>query len=164
MYVISYFTPINPIFISPTYFSVGNLIPAIGLAVSLIFCSLHRYYKIKWISVVIISGLLIQLVISLIGSSIFGVWINPLIIIYIICLMAAIWNLYENFNIKKGFKAFFKQNSKVIIHIGISFILIGTLSESIGGGLQDWVYFTGFFTILLGIIPSILVPFIKKSN
>ena len=164
MFVIRFFFPVNLIFIDLAYYSVGNLIPAIGLAISLIFCSLQRYYKIKWISVVILSGLLLQLMISFIISSNFGVWLNPLIIIYIICLMAAFWNLYENFNIKKGFKAFFKQNSKVIIHIGISFILIGTLSESIGGGLQDWVYFTGFFTILLGIIPSILVPFIKKSN
>ena len=76
--------------------------------------------------------------------------------------MAAIWNLYENFNIQQGFKRFFKRNSKVIIHIGISFILIGTLSESLG--IQDWVYFTGFFIILFGIIPSILVSFIKKQD
>lgn len=163
MYVISIFFPQTElIFISLTYFSAGNLIPAIGLAISLIFCSLQRFYKIKWISVVIISGVLIQLVISLIISSTFGIWTNPLIIIYIICLMAAIWNLYENFNIKNGFKAFFKRNSKVIIHIGISFILIGTLSESLG--IQDWVYFTGFFTILFGIIPSILVSFIKLQD
>jgi len=162
IYVISYFIPIDLIFVDPGFFLVGNLIPAIGLAISLTFCSLQRFYKIKWISVVIISGLLFQLVISLIISSFFGVWVNPLIMIYIICLIAAIWNFQKNFSLKQGLKIFFKKNSKVIIHIGISFILVGTLSTSLI--VQDWVYFTGFFMILLGIIPSILVSFIKKET
>jgi len=86
-------------------------------------------------------------------------------IIYFISIFASLFKLSNNFNVKKGFKYFFKLNSKTIIHAGISFILVGFLNNPDIDVFKDTFFITGFFLLLIGIIPSIsTVFFVKKDS
>jgi len=156
--------PIMVINIVPSYYIFSTSVPAIGISISLIFCSLWREYRIKTIGKLLLLIFFIQVVISFIFLLSIGFWINPVIGIYFFALFASLFRFKKDFNIKKGFKLFYMTNSKTIIHIGISLILLGTL----GGPLlwQDFFYIVGFFVLLLGITPSIIAVFFipKKRN
>ena len=158
----SYF-PINVIYIGSEYFIVTTLILAVGLALSLIFCSLWEYFEIKWIALIVIVGVSIQSIISIALLFTSGIWINPIMIIYFISIFASIFKLTNNFNVKKGFKHFFRLNSKTIIHIGISFILVGLIIDPNIDLFQDIFFITGFFLLLIGIVPSIFTVFLIKK-
>ena len=160
----TYILSIDIIFIGTDYFIITTFTLAIILAISLIFCSLWEYFKIKWITITLIIGILIQFIISFLLYIIGGIFINPAIIIYFIALAAAFLKLLNTFDLNKGLKHFFRMNSKTIIHIGISFILIGTLINPKIELLLDFFYITGFFVLILGIVPSILMVFFQKKK
>jgi cytochrome c-type biogenesis protein CcmF len=159
----SYF-PINVIYIGPEYFILTTLTLAVGLALTLIFCSLWEYFEIKWIAAAILVGISIQLVVSYSLLFILNIWINPIMIIYFISIFASIFKLSNNFKIRKGFKYFFRLNSKTIIHIGISFILIGFLINPDLELYQDIFFITGFIILVIGILPSIFIVFFTKKE
>jgi len=164
LFLSTYF-PINVIYIGSEYFIITTLILAVVLALSLIFCSLWEYFALKWIALAIVIGVSIQSVFSITLLFTLGIWINPIMIIYFISIFASIFKLTNNFNVKKGFKYFFKLNSKTIIHAGVSFILVGFLNNPDIDVFQDIFFITGFFILLVGIIPSTFtVFFVKKDN
>jgi cytochrome c-type biogenesis protein CcmF len=156
--------PINVIYIGPEYFILTTLILAVGLALSLIFCSLWEYFEIKWIVIAMIVGISIQSVLSSVLFFTLTIWINPVMIIFLISIFASLFKLAKNFEVRKGFKHFFRLNSKTIIHAGISFILVGFLIDPDIELYQDIFFITGFFILIIGIIPSILNVFLKNST
>ena len=161
---LSNYFAINVLFISTEYFILSSLVLATGLAISLIFCSLWEYFSIKWIAVAIIIGLLFQSIYSYSLFFIFNIGINPLIIIFLFALVASLFKLIKNFNIKKGARYFFRLNSKTIIHVGISFILVGFLILPSLEIFQDIFFITGFILLLIGIVPSVLISFLPKKK
>ena len=163
LFLSTYF-PLNVIYIGPDFFIVTTLILAVGLSISLIYCSLWEYFKIKWIALAMIVGLIIQSIFSFIIQFTLSIWINPLMIIFFISIFASFFKLANNFNIKKGFKYFFRLNSKTIIHAGISFILVGFLITPDLEIYQDIFFITGFILLVGGIIPSIIISVIPKKS
>lgn len=159
----SYF-PINVIYIGPEYFIITTLTIAVGLAVTLIFCSLWEYFEVKWIVAAILIGISIQLVVSYILLFLLNVWINPIMMIYFTSMFASIFKLSKNIKIRKGFVYFFRLNSKTIIHVGISFIMIGFLINPDLELYQDIFFITGFIILIIGIVPSILALFLTKKK
>ncbi|MFX1522915.1 MAG: cytochrome c biogenesis protein CcsA [Promethearchaeota archaeon] len=162
--LLSFFTPINEIVIGPDFFTVTTLILAVGLAVTLTFCSLWEYIDLKWIGLLIIIGILVLSVFSFLLLFIYGIWINPIIGIYFISIFSSFYKFTRNFKFNKGIGYFFKLNSKTIIHLGLSFILVGAIIPPIFGIIQDFFFITGFFLFLAGIIPSILRSFFIRNN
>ncbi|MHA1915450.1 MAG: cytochrome c biogenesis protein CcsA [Promethearchaeota archaeon] len=161
---LSNFLPLNIIFIGPEYFIITALVLAVGLALSLIFCSLWENFELKWIAIMIGIIMVIYTIFSMIWLAL-GTWINPLIIIYFIALFASLYKFVKNINLKKGIKYFFRINAKTIIHAGISLILIGTLIDPNALNYQDFFFISGFIVLMIGIIPSIIIPFFfKKTN
>ena len=153
------FMNVNPIYIGKGFYIAAAIIPAIGLALTLIYCSLWNDFNLKSITMALIIG---------VGASIIiGVLTNPVIIAILIFSFsgaAALISLIKHFNIKKGFKHFFRINSKKIIHLGFSLILMGFLTGA--SLLTDILLISGFFILLIGIIPSLLVIFLttKKNS
>ena len=153
------FMNINPIYIGKSFYIMATIIPAIGLALTLIYCSLWNDFNLKSITIALIIG---------VGASIIiGVLTNPVIIAILIFSFsgaAALISLIKHFNIKKGFKHFFRINSKKIIHLGFSLILMGFLTGI--SLLTDILLISGFFILLIGIIPSLLVILLttKKNS
>ncbi|MHA1986437.1 MAG: cytochrome c biogenesis protein CcsA [Promethearchaeota archaeon] len=151
------FTSINPIIVVDIYYIMGTILPAIGLALTLIYCSLWNDFKLKSITMALIIGIGVVIII--------GVLTNLVIIAILIFSfsgVAAIISIIKHLSFKKGFKHFFKINSKKIIHLGISLILMGFLTGT--SLLTDILYVTGFFILLIGIIPSIIMVFIKNNR
>jgi len=163
LFLSNYF-PIDVIYIGSEYFIITTLILAVGLAISLIFCSLWEYFEIKWIALAIVVGVSIQSVLSFSLLFILGVWINPIMIIFFISIFASIFKFTNNLNVKKGFKYFFRLNSKTIIHTGISFILVGFLIDPNIALFQDIFFITGFILLLIGIVPLIFTVFFTKRD
>ncbi|MHA1988436.1 MAG: cytochrome c biogenesis protein CcsA [Promethearchaeota archaeon] len=163
--LLSIFFPIDIIFIGPEYFIITTLILAVCLAITLIFCSLWEYFEIKKISLALIVGISIQSILSFTIFFTLGIWINPLLIIFFISIFASLFKLANNFNLKKGLKYFIRINSKTIIHVGISFILVGFLIDPNIDLIQDIFFITGFVILMIGIIPSLLTAFfVKRDN
>ena len=152
-----------PLYLNINYYSTGALIPAILIGITLIFCSLREIVQKKTILIIIIIvSLLIQTLISYLLKTYIDIQINPFIAIFIISIFAALIPLIKNFSFAKGYGRFFKVNGRNIIHLSISFIFVGTL---VGEGIiQTIVYFLGFILSILGIIPLILISFIKKTE
>ncbi|MFX1531245.1 MAG: cytochrome c biogenesis protein CcsA [Promethearchaeota archaeon] len=159
----NYFT-VDEIYIGPDFYITINLILAFGLAVTLIFCSIWEYFELKVIILIIVLGLLAQSVLSFSILFTSGVWINPIIAIYFMAIFSSAYKFARNLEVKKGIEYFFRLNSKTIIHSGISFILVGTIIPSIFEIFQDIFFITGFFLLLVGIIPSIMRSIIPKKN
>lgn len=161
-YFLSEFFPLVAINIVPSYYIFSATVPAIGIAISLIFCTLWLNYGLKKILKLIVLIFIIQLCVSILILILTGFWINPIVSIYFFALLASLYRLIKDFNVKKGFNLFFKTNSKTIIHVGISLILLGTL----GGPLlwQDICYICGFFVLLIGIVPSLIAVFFISSK
>ncbi|MFX1380264.1 MAG: cytochrome c biogenesis protein CcsA [Promethearchaeota archaeon] len=160
-YLLSGLIPINIVFIGSDYFIITSLILATGLALTLIFCSLWEYFSIKNIVFVIIIGLLIQITFSFTLLFISNIWINPVLLIYLMSFFSSVFKLTKNLISKKGFKYFFRLNSKTIIHAGISLILAGFLISS---NLQDIFFIPGFLLLLIGIIPLIIISFFQERR
>ena len=151
------FITLNPIYIAIEYYIMITIIPAIGLALTLIYCSLWSDYSLKSITLAIIVGVVVSIII--------GVLTNPVIIAILIFSfsgVAALISIIKHFSIHKGIKQFFRINSKKIIHLGISLILMGFLTGT--SILTNILFISGFFILLFGIIPSILVVFLKSSK
>jgi hypothetical protein len=140
------------------------MILAIGLGTSLIFCSLIGDYKLRNIVIIISLILIAQLILSLVLFYLIEIWINPFIAIFYVAFAASILKLSKNFRFKLGLKTFFRINSKTIIHIGISSILIGTLIDPNYEIALDLFYILGFFVLLIGIIPSIILSLRLKRK
>jgi hypothetical protein len=163
--ILSTYFPLDEMYIGPDFFIITTLILAIGLAVTLVFCSLWEYFDLKWIGLIIVFGVSVQSVISFFILFLSGIWINPIIIVYFISIISSFYKITRNLTMKKGITYFFRLNSKTIIHSGISFILVGTIIPSIFEIFQDIFFITGFTLFLVGIIPSILRTFfLKKDN
>ncbi|MFW9826513.1 MAG: cytochrome c biogenesis protein CcsA [Candidatus Thorarchaeota archaeon] len=160
-YLLSTFLPIENISIDVDYFIITTLTLSTGLALSLTFCSLWEYFDIKSIATYILVAFLIQLAFSYTLLFTTNIWINPILIIYLISLVSSIYKLSKNFTLKKGYKYFFRLNSKTIIHSGISFIFAGFLIIST---YQDFFFIPGFILLLIGIIPSIFSTFFLKKE
>jgi len=161
---LSIYFPLDVIYIEPDFFILTTLIFAIGLAISLIFCSLWEYFELKYIGLVIILGISVQSVLSFLMLFISGMWINPIIVIYFFSIFSSSYKFIRNFTMRKGIAYFFRMNSKTIIHSGISFILVGSIIPSIFEIFQDVFFITGFILLLVGMIPSILRSFFPKKN
>lgn len=150
------------IFVGIEFFSQLGLICAVGLAISMTFCALITYSSIKKISAVILIGFTGNLVFTILyGANIFG-WISLVAIFYIIALGATTFNLMKNFR-RKGLADFVKTNAKTIIHMGLSAILLGTLSES-PSTFQNICYIAGFFVMISGSILGILARVLKRRQ
>lgn len=163
-YFLSNIFNINIIFVGTDFFILTTLILASGLALALIFCLLYSIYKLKWITAAIIIGVVFQSLFSLVLFILSSIWINPLIAIFILALLASILKLIKDFDSSKGIKHFFRINSKTYIHTGLSLILIGTLIDPEAWFFQDIFFISGFIFLMSGIIPSILILLILKRN
>jgi len=155
--ILSGFTSINPILIVDIYYIMGTIFPAIGLALTLIYCSLWNDFKIKSIT--------IALIVSIGAAIIIGLLTNLVIIAILIFSysgVAAIISIIKHLSFEKGVKHFFKINSKKIIHLGFSLIPMGFLTGT--SILTDILFISGFFILLIGITPSIFVAFIRKKR
>ncbi|MFX1269356.1 MAG: cytochrome c biogenesis protein CcsA [Promethearchaeota archaeon] len=161
--LLSTFLPIDTVTIGVDYFIIGTSILAIGLALTLTFCSLREFFKIKLIFLLILIIVAIQSALSLVLGFLLDLWINPLIMIYFIALFSSLFKLVKNINFKRGIKQFFRINSKTIIHAGLSFILIGTSVDPSIWVFQDIFFITGFIFLLSGIIPSTFILFFIKK-
>ncbi|KKN43097.1 hypothetical protein LCGC14_0706520 [marine sediment metagenome] len=153
------FMNIDPIYIGTGFYITAAIFPALGLALTLIYCSLWNDFNLKSITMALIFGLGVAIII--------GVLTNPVIIsilIFSFSGVAAIISIIKHLSFKKGFKHFFKINSKKIIHLGVSLILMGFLTGTLL--LTDILFISGFFILLIGIIPSLLVIFLtgKKNS
>ena len=151
------FMNIIPIFIEEVFYITALILPAIGLAITLIFCSLWDDFKLKSITMALIIGVGVAIII--------GVLTNLAIIAILIFSysgVAAIVSIIKHLSFKKGFIQFFRINSKKIIHLGISLIFIGFLT-----GIRlitDIILISAFFLLLIGIIPSIFMVFYRKKR
>jgi cytochrome c-type biogenesis protein CcmF len=152
-FYLSEFININQVFIGIDYYKLIVIVPAIGLALTLIYCSLWNDFSLKSITMALIIG---------VGASIIiGVFTNPVIIAILIFSFSgvgAIISIIKHVSFKKGFKHFFKINSKKIIHLGISLIFMGFLTGTLL--LTDILLIAGFFILLIGITPSLFVSFL----
>ena len=151
------FMNIIPIVIENAFYITVVIFPAIGLALTLIYCSLWNDFNLKSITIAIIIG---------VGASIIiGVLTNPVIIAILIFTFsgaAALISIIKHHNIKKGLKHFFKINSKKIIHLGFSLILMGFLTGT--SLLTDILMISGFIICNIGIIPSLFVIFLTGNK
>ncbi|MFX0047382.1 MAG: cytochrome c biogenesis protein CcsA [Candidatus Hermodarchaeota archaeon] len=161
---LSYFFSLNIILVGPDFFIITTLVLASGLAITLIYCSLYDIYKLKWITVVILTVILIQSILSLLTFLLSTFWINPLIAIFFLALLISIFKLIKDFDSKKGIKHYFRINSKTYIHTGLSLVLIGTLIDPGAWLFQDIFYISGFIFLISGIIPSLFILFFLKKN
>jgi len=150
------FIPLNTITIGNAYY-LFTIVPAIGLAVTLIYCSLWNVFKIKSITLVLIIGIIVSIPIGLLSH----LMIIP-IVIFSFSGVSALISIIVQFDVKKGFIQFFRINSKKIIHLGISLIFIGFLTGKLL--ITDIVFISGFFFLLIGIIPSIFMVFLRKKR
>jgi len=150
------FIPLNTITIGNAYY-LFTIVPAIGLAVTLIYCSLWDVFKIKSITIVLIIGIIVSMPIGLLSH----LMIIP-IVIFSFSGVSALISIIIQFDVKKGFIQFFRINSKKIIHLGISLIFIGFLTGKLL--ITDIVFISGFFFLLIGIIPSIFMVFLRKKR
>jgi len=163
-YFLSNFFSLNIIFVGTDFFILTTLILASGLAITLIFCSLYGTYKLKWITVAIIIGVIFQSVLSLVVFLLSSIWINPVIVIFILALLTSILKLIKDLDSSKGIKHFLRINSKTYVHTGLSLILIGTLIDPEAWFFQDIFFISGFIFLISGIIPSIIILVILKRN
>lgn len=156
-YFLAGFLPINPIYIGADYYNLVATILALGLAISLIYCSSYTDYKIKTIT----TGLIVALIIGLL----LGLVINFVLIaitIYFISGITSLISIVTHLNDQKSIKNFFRINSKKIIHLGISLILMGTLTGTLI--ITDIFFLLGFLFLLMGIMPSIVIVFVKHKK
>ncbi len=163
-YFLSNFLSINILFVGTDYFILTTLMLASGLAITLIFCSLYKRYKLKWITAVIILGIVFQSIISLVLFLLSNIWINPLIAIFILAFLASILKLIKDFDGSTSIKRFFRINSKTYVHTGISLILVGTLIDPEAWFFQDIFFISGFIFLISGIIPSIVILLVHTRN
>jgi len=163
-FFLSNFFSFNIILVGADFFIMTTLILASGLAITLIFCSLYGRYKLKWITVVIIIGLIVQSIISLLVFLLSSIMINPLIAIFILSFLTSILKLIQDFDSSKGIKHYFRINSKTYVHTGLSLILIGTLIYPEAWLFQDIFYISGFIFLIGGIIPSIFILFFLRKK
>ena len=163
-YFLSLFSNINILYVGTDYFILTTLILASVLATSLVFCSLYGTYKLKVIAIILVIGGIVQTIISFVVFSISGVWINPVISIFIVALLSSILKLIKDFDKNTGLKQYFRVNSKTYVHIGLSLILIGTLIDPGVWIFQDIFYISGFIFFMSGIIPSIFIFFFFRKN
>ncbi len=163
-YFLSLFSNINILYVGTDYFILTTLILASVLATSLVFCSLYGTYKLKVIAIILVIGGIVQTIITFIIFTIFGVWINPVISIFIVALLSSILKLIKDFDKNKGLRQYFRINSKTYVHIGLSLILIGTLIDPEVWIFQDIFYISGFIFFMSGIIPSIFIFIFLRRN
>jgi len=97
-YFLSLFSNINVLYVGTEYFILTTLILASVLAISLVFCSLYGVYKLKVIAITLAIGGILQTIISFVVFSISGVWINPVISIFIISRDLNIYYIITIFN------------------------------------------------------------------
>jgi cytochrome c biogenesis factor len=160
--LLSAYLPINPFDLDPNYYSMTLLAPAAGLSIALVFCSLLKIYPLKKVGLAIImvgctffgfSGVL--LIVS-------GTFLNPVLICYILAFLSICLVLMKNIKKSMGFSQFFKLNSRHLVHAGLSLVLIGTITMN--ATFQDLVFIPGFFVMIAGIVPSLVVPFMKGAE
>ncbi len=163
-FFLSNFFGLNIILVGADFFILTTLILASGLAITLIFCSLYGIYKLKWITVAIIIGVIFQSFISLVVFLLSSTWINPLIAVFVLAFLTSVLKLIKDFDSSKGIKKFFRINSKTYVHLGLSLILIGTLIDPETWFFQDIFFISGFIFLVSGVIPSIFILFFLKRN
>jgi len=163
-YFLSLFSNINVLYVGTDYFILTTLIIASVLAISLVFCSLYRIYKLKVIAMILVIGGIVQTILSFVIFSIYSIWINPVISIFIVALLSSILKLIKDFDKNISLKQYFRINSKTYVHIGLSLILIGTLIDPGVLIFQDIFYISGFIFFMSGIIPSIFIFFFLGRN
>lgn len=165
-YFLSLISNINILYVGTDYFILTTLLLASVLAASLVFCSLYGRYKLIVIAVILVIGGILQTILSFVIFFTSGVWINPVISIFIIALLSSILKLIKSFDKNKDLKQYFRINSKTYVHIGLSLILIGTLIDPGVWIFQDIFYISGFMFFMVGMIPSIFITsfLVKKKK
>ncbi len=163
-YFLSLISNINILYVGTDYFILTTLLLASVLAASLVFCSLYGRYKLIVIVVILVIGGILQTILSFVIFFTSGVWINPVISIFIIALLSSILKLIKDFDKNKDLKQYFRINSKTYVHIGLSLILIGTLIDPGVWIFQDIFYISGFIFFMGGMIPSIFIFFFLRRN
>ena len=163
-YFLSLISNINILYVGTDYFILTTLLIASVLAASLVFCSLYGRYKLIVIVVILVIGGILQTILSFVIFFTSGVWINPVISIFIIALLSSILKLIKDFDKNKDLKQYFRINSKTYVHIGLSLILIGTLIDPGVWIFQDIFYISGFIFFMGGMIPSIVIFFFLRRN
>lgn len=159
--IIAMFDVNRIIYIAPEFFIIGGLYVSIFLAIALTFCALIRFVplrKICWGITMSFGGSIA--LISIFDRGILE-WNFIAIAFYGSALFGAIFNLIKSSR-GKDIADFFRSNGKTIIHMGLTEILIGTILGN-APALQTFFYLTGFFTMIISIIPAILISFLRRN-
>ena len=156
-YFLATFIPINPIYVGLEYYNVVTTILAIGLAISLIYCTLWNDFNIKSITILVIGGTIVGIIVGLLIN-----YVLIAITIFFLSGVASMFSIVKHLNYQKGVKNFFKINSKRIIHLGLSLILMGSLTGTLL--ITDILFMSGFIFLLIGIFPSIIIVFLREKK
>ena len=156
-YVLANFLAINPIYIGSDYYNVVATILAIGLAISLIYCSLWNDFNIKSITIVLMGGIVIGIIAGLLMN-----YVLIAFTIFFLSGVASVFSIVKHLDPKKSLKYFFRINSKKIIHLGLCLILMGTMTGTLF--ITDIFFITGFLALLIGIFPSIIIVFLREKK
>ncbi len=153
---------IIPFDLYPSYYSLLLILPAGGLSIALVFCSLLNIYPLKKVGLVIIVATCALSGYSVVMYYVSGVLVNPVLAFYLFALIAACIVIFKNVRKGTGPSQFFKLNSRHIVHAGLSLILIGTVTTNVI--FQDLVFIPGFFVMIAGIVPSLVASFLKGAS
>lgn len=152
---------ITSLSVNPGYFQTSEIIPAMVLAIAMIFCSSIQRHKVKAITITIITIFAAMAVVTTIGGILSGTWINPLVSIFILAAAASLLQMMNGWKQSPAIRTFFKMNDHHLIHAGIAFILTGAVLPE--GMFQDIMYYTGFIIVICGISLSLLFTGAKSA-
>jgi cytochrome c-type biogenesis protein CcmF len=160
--LLSVIFPIIAFDLTPGYYSMMLLLPAGGLSMALVYCSLLKIHALKKIGMAILVAMGAFTGCSVILFIVSGVFINPVLACYLLAFLASCIAISKN--IKKGMdlRQFFKLNSRHLVHAGLSLILMGTVTTN--AAFQDIVFIPGFIALIAGIVPSLVVSFVKGTS
>jgi cytochrome c-type biogenesis protein CcmF len=160
--LLSAYLPINPFDLDPDYYSMTLLIPAAGLSIALVFCSLLKIYPLKKVGLATLVALCAfagYSAVLLIGS---GTFLNPILICYVLAFLSACLALGNSIRAGMDVRQYFRTNARHLVHAGLSLVLIGTITTNVD--FQDLVFIPGFFVMIAGIVPSLVVPLMKRAE
>jgi cytochrome c-type biogenesis protein CcmF len=148
-----------PIIPGPSFYAKTLLLPAGGLAITFVFCALLKMYSLKNIALAVIVAMGAFSGCSVVIFFVSGIFINPVVVCYALAFLATCIAIRKNIRRSMNLGQFFKANSRHLIHAGISLILVGTITTN--AAIQDYVFIPGFFLLIAGMLPSLVVSFMK---
>jgi cytochrome c-type biogenesis protein CcmF len=158
--VLSFTGLIVPINLNPNFYVTGMLVPALGLSISLSFCTLIKHVKPRTItiafSVVFLGGLLVTAILASAGIPSF----NPFVGVYAFSMAAPFISIGISARNGTSVRTWFKRNARDLVHAGISSILVGSISGETA--LQTIMYIAGFLVLVGSMVPAIFVSLTAK--